>query len=95
MVEEFDRRRRLVMFCLSDMNIPYVRPRGAFYIFPSIKQFGMTSEEFSNFLFEEARAAVVPGNAFGTAGEGNIRISYAMSYDEIEKCMQRVKEAVV
>jgi aspartate/methionine/tyrosine aminotransferase len=94
MVAEFDRRRRLVMSSLSDMNIPFVRPRGAFYIFPSVKQFGMTSQEFSNFLFEEARTAVVPGNAFGRAGEGNIRISYAASYDEIEKCMQRVRDAV-
>jgi len=94
MVAEFDRRRRLVMSCLDRMNIPYVRPRGAFYVFPNIKKFGLTSEKFAEFLFEKARVAVVPGDAFGPAAEGYVRISYATSYEAIAKGMERVEKAL-
>jgi aspartate/methionine/tyrosine aminotransferase len=94
MVVEFDRRRRLVISCLERMNIPYVRPRGAFYVFPNIKKFGMTSEKFAEFLFEKARVAVVPGDAFGSTAEGYVRISYATSYEAVEKGMERVERAL-
>jgi len=91
---EFDRRRRLLMAALDSFGMPYVRPRGAFYIFPSVKAYGMTSEEFCDFMFREARVAMVPGNAFGTAGEGYVRLSYANDYEEIEKGMQRFGDAL-
>jgi aspartate/methionine/tyrosine aminotransferase len=94
MVAEFDRRRRLVMSCLDRMNISYVRPRGAFYVFPNIKKFGLTSEKFAEFLFEKARVAVVPGDAFGPTAEGYVRISYATSYEAITKGMERVEKAL-
>ncbi len=94
MVAEFDRRRRLLMSCLDTMKIPYVRPRGAFYIFPNIRKFGMSSEQFAEFLFEKAHVAVVPGDAFGSMANGFIRISYATSYESIEKGMERVRLAL-
>ncbi len=94
MVAEFDLRRKLLISYMEDMGMPCVRPRGAFYAFPSIRKYGMTSKEFSNFLLSEARVAVVPGDAFGVAGEGHIRIAYSTSSDDIEQGMQRVKEAL-
>jgi aminotransferase len=94
MADEFDRRRKLVISCLDQIGLPCVRPRGAFYAFPSIRKYGMTSKDFSDFLLSEARVAVVPGSAFGHAGEGHIRIAYSTSYEEIEQGMERVGNAV-
>jgi aminotransferase len=94
MVAEFDRRRTMIMDRLDAMAVPYVRPRGAFYIFPSIKHFGMDSEAFCNYIFEEAKTAVVPGSAFGPSGEGYIRMSYATAYDRIEESMDRIAAAI-
>jgi aminotransferase len=94
MVEEFDRRRRLLLSYLDKLELPYVRPRGAFYVFPSIRKFGLSSKEFSEFLFEEARVAVVPGDAFGGGGKGYIRMAYCMSCEEIEKGMGRFESAL-
>jgi aminotransferase len=94
MVAEFDRRRLLLMSYLDDIGIPYVRPRGAFYIFPSIKKFGLSSEQLSDILFEKARVAVVPGDAFGPVAEGYVRMSYATSYEAIEKGMERVRRVL-
>jgi aspartate/methionine/tyrosine aminotransferase len=94
MVAEFDRRRRRLMSRLDQMGIPYVRPRGAFYAFPSIKKFGLTSGQFVDFLFQKARVAVVPGDAFGPGGEGYVRISYCASVEEIEEAMERVRSAL-
>jgi len=94
MVVEFDRRRHLIMSHLDKMKIPYVKPRGAFYIFPSIKQFGLNSEEFYLYLLKEARVATVPGYAFGKAGEGHIRIAFSTSYKSIEKGLARMKVAL-
>jgi aminotransferase len=94
MVSEFDRRRHLLMSCLDEIGLAYVRPRGAFYVFPSIKKFGLNSAQFMDFLFEEARIAVVPGDAFGPEGEGYIRMSYCISCEEIEKGMERVRIAL-
>jgi aspartate/methionine/tyrosine aminotransferase len=94
MVAEFDRRRRKLMSRLEAMGITYVRPRGAFYIFPSIKKFGLTSNQFADFLFQKARVAVVPGDAFGPGGEGYVRISYCAPVEEIEEGMERVRSAL-
>ena len=94
MVAEFDRRRGMIMDRLDAMAVPYVRPRGAFYIFPSIKHFGMNSEAFCNYIFEAAKTAVVPGSAFGPSGEGYIRISYAAAYDRIAESMDRMAAAL-
>jgi len=94
MVKEFDRRRRLMMSYFDDMGISYKPPQGAFYVFLSIKQFGMNSEKFCDFLLKEARVAVVPGNAFGQLGEGYVRFSYTTSYENIEKGMERIRSAL-
>jgi aminotransferase len=94
MVAEFDRRRRRLMSRLDEVGITYVRPRGAFYVFPSIKKFGLTSSQFADFLFQKARVAVVPGDAFGPGGEGYVRISYCASVEEIEEGMERVRSAL-
>jgi len=94
MTAEFDRRRKRLMSLLDSMGIPHVRPRGAFYIFPSIKKFGLSSSQFAEFLLEKARTAVVPGNAFGPLGEGYVRISYCAPVEEIEMGMERVRSAL-
>jgi aminotransferase len=94
MAAEFDRRRRLLIRCLDQIGMPCVRPEGAFYAFPSVKKYGLTSRKFCEFLLEEARVAVVPGSAFGAAGEGHVRISYSTSYAEIEQGMERVGKAI-
>jgi aspartate/methionine/tyrosine aminotransferase len=94
MVQEFDRRRRLLLSYLDDLRIPYVRPRGAFYVFPSIKKFGLSSKQFSDYLLKEARVAVVPGDAFGPSGEGYVRMAYCLSCEEIEKGMESVTKAL-
>lgn len=94
MVKEFDRRRKLMMSYFDDMEISYKPPQGAFYFFPLIKHFGMNSEEFCNFLLNEARVAVVPGSAFGELGEGYVRFSYTTDYELIKEGMERVKSAL-
>ena len=90
MVKEFDRRRLLIMKYFDKNKIAYVRPKGAFYIFPSVKEFGLTSKDLCMHLLNEARVAVVPGSAFGAAGEGHIRIAFSASYEEIEQGMDRM-----
>jgi aspartate/methionine/tyrosine aminotransferase len=94
MVQEFDRRRKLMMSYLDNLELPYDQPQGAFYIFPSIKKFGLSSEEFCDYLLEEARVAVIPGDAFGQLGEGHVRFAYTTSYENIEKGMEKVKSAL-
>lgn len=94
MVHEFDRRRKLMMSYLDDLELPYDQPKGAFYVFPSIKKFGLSSEEFCNYLLAEARVAVVPGDAFGQLGEGHVRFAYTTSYENIEKGMEKIKAAL-
>ena len=66
-------------------------PNGAFYVFPSIKKTGMSSEEFCTRLVHEAKVAVVPGNAFGDSGEGHVRISYAYSIEQIKEAIERIE----
>ncbi len=94
MVKEFDRRRKLMMSYFDELEIPYKPPQGAFYVFPDIKKFGMNSEEFCNFLLDKARVAVVPGSAFGKAGEGYVRFSYTTDYELIKEAMERIKDVL-
>jgi len=94
-VREFDRRRKLVMDRLSEMEgVKVIRPQGAFYTFPSIKETGRSSQEIADYLLEEAGVAVVPGSAFGSLGEGYIRIAYSTSYDSLEEGLSRMKAAL-
>lgn len=91
MVSEYDKRRRLIVNGLEDLGLPCFQPRGAFYVFPSIKGTGMSSEEFCESLLFEEKVAVVPGSAFGRSGEGFIRCCYAASQNEIEEGLERMK----
>ena len=74
----------------QEMGLPCFEPFGAFYVFPCIKEFGMSSEEFATRLLEEERVAVVPGDAFGASGEGFIRISYAYSLENLKVALERL-----
>jgi aminotransferase len=95
MVHEFDRRRHLVCKRLDEIEGFYCAlPKGAFYVFPNIKKFGVSSEEFAEFLLKEGRVAVVPGSAFGSYGEGYVRISYAAAYGQLEEALDRLEKAV-
>ena len=76
------------------MGLPTVKPNGAFYMFPSIKEFNLTSDQFAQKLLNEASIAVVPGTAFTTYGEGHVRISYAYAYDQLEIAMDRLEKWV-
>ena len=76
------------------MGLPCFEPFGAFYVFPCIQEFGMTSEEFAEKLLAEEKVAVVPGTAFGACGEGFIRISYAYSLDNLKLALARVRRFI-
>lgn len=78
------------MYAFQEMGLPCFEPFGAFYVFPCIKEFGMTSEEFARRLLEEERVAVVPGTAFGDCGEGYLRISYAYSLEDLKVALGRL-----
>lgn len=91
MVEEYDRRRRFLLDALRSMGLECFEPFGAFYVFPSIKKFGLTSDEFANRLLSEEKLAVVPGTAFGKCGEGFLRISYAYSLNDLKKGLDRLQ----
>ncbi len=91
MHDDYDMRRRLIYKSLNDMGLKCFEPKGAFYIFPSIKSTGFTSEEFATKLLESQHVAVVPGTAFGTSGEGFVRCSYASSLKNISEAMDRIK----
>ncbi|KUK32707.1 MAG: Aminotransferase YugH [Thermoanaerobacterales bacterium 50_218] len=90
MVAEYDRRRKLIVNGLREIGLPCFEPKGAFYVFPSIKHTGMSSEEFCESLLMEQKVAVVPGSAFGPSGEGYVRCCYAASYSEIEEALERI-----
>jgi len=94
MRKEYNRRRNLVWKRLNEMGLPTVKPRGAFYIFPRIRDTGLTDKEFSELMLKEARVAVVPGSAFGKAGEGYIRISYATAYEKLDEAMDRMEKVL-
>ncbi len=78
------------MHVFKEMGLPCFEPFGAFYIFPCIKEFGMTSDEFALRLLEEEKVAVVPGTAFGDSGEGFLRISYAYSIEALKEAVGRI-----
>lgn len=94
MRQSYNQRRRFLLNAFKEMNLPCFEPFGAFYVFPCIKEFGMTSEEFATRLLQEERVAAVPGTAFGESGEGHLRISYAYSLDNLKKAMERLKRFV-
>jgi len=94
MVQEYDRRRRLMLKRLNAIGLTCFEPKGAFYAFPAIKITGMTSEEFAEKLLLEEKVAVVPGTAFGQCGEGFVRCCYATSIDNIEEALQRIERFV-
>ncbi len=94
MREAYNQRRRFVVFKLREMGLPCFEPRGAFYVFPCIREFGMTSEEFATRLLKEEKVAIVPGTAFGDSGEGFLRISYAYSLDNLRKALGRLSRFV-
>ena len=94
MREAYNQRRRFLLHSFRQMGLPCFEPFGAFYVFPCIKEFGMTAEEFATKLLEEQRVAVVPGDAFGASGEGYIRISYAYSLDALKEAVGRLESFV-
>jgi len=94
MVEDYNRRRLVMVKGLNDIGLSCFEPKGAFYAFPSIKTTGMTSEEFAEKLLGEEKVAVVPGNAFGKCGEGYVRCCYATSLADIEEALSRMKRFV-
>lgn len=95
MVKEFKRRRDLIISFLDDMEgIKYVKPNGAFYVFPNILDLNMSSTQFCNYILSEAGVAIVPGESFGEYGNGFVRIAYACSYVEIEEAMYNIKRAI-
>lgn len=90
MRDSYNQRRRYLLNAFSEMGLDCFEPFGAFYMFPSIKKFNMTSEEFANRLLQEEKVAVVPGTAFGECGEGFLRISYAYSLDDLKEALGRL-----
>ena len=94
MRESYDERRRFLVKELREMGIPCFEPMGAFYVFPNISRFKMSSEEFARKLLEEQRVAVVPGSAFGACGEGFLRISYAYSIEDLKKALVIIKKFI-
>jgi len=94
MREAYDQRRKFLVKALRDMGVECYEPQGAFYVFPNIKRFGMTSEEFALKLLEEEKVAVVPGTAFGDCGEGYLRLSYAYSLEDLKRALERIAHFV-
>ena len=90
MRESYNQRRRFLYHELQRLGLPCFLPEGAFYMFPDIREFGMTSEDFALDLLKEEKVAVVPGSAFGDCGEGFIRISYAYSIEELKEALLRI-----
>ena len=94
MRESYDRRRRLMVSAFRSMGLDCFEPYGAFYVFPSIRRTGMSSEEFCSLLLQEKDVAAVPGNAFGASGEGHIRCCYATAVDKINIALERMADFV-
>lgn len=94
MRDEYNGRRRYLMHRFKEMGLECFEPYGAFYVFPSIKKFGMTSEEFATRLLSEQKLAVVPGTAFGASGEGFVRISYAYSIENLKVGLERIQKFI-
>ncbi len=94
MRETYNQRRRFLLNAFREMGLECFEPCGAFYVFPCIKEFGMTSDEFANRFLAEEKVAAVPGTAFGRSGEGFLRISYAYSIDKLREAMKRMEHFV-
>ena len=94
MTEQYNFRRRYIRQGLSDLGIYSFEPEGAFYIYPDIKKFGLSSDDFCNRLLYDFKCAIVPGTAFGNAGEGFARLSYAYSIEHIDKALDRIGQFV-
>ena len=90
----YNQRRNYLMRRFDKMGLQCFEPFGAFYVFPSIKEFGLTSEEFATRLLQQEKVAVVPGIAFGTSGEGYVRISYAYSIEDLKEALERVEHFI-
>ena len=94
MRESYNQRRRLLLARLNEMGMTCFEPEGAFYVFPCIKKFGMSSDEFATKLLMQEKVAVVPGTAFGECGEGFLRISYAYSLKQLREALERIERFV-
>jgi aminotransferase len=94
MREAYDQRRRYLLHAFEEMGIPCFEPQGAFYMFPNISRFGMTSDEFATRLLQEEKVAIVPGTAFGACGEGFLRVSYAYSLKDLKRALERIHRFV-
>lgn len=94
MRKSYNQRRRFVVQKFKDMGLSCFEPEGAFYTFPCIKEFGMSSDEFASRFLKEEKVAVVPGTAFGDCGEGFLRISYAYSIEELKEALGRLERFV-
>lgn len=94
MKKAYDERRRYLLREFRALGMDCFEPYGAFYMFPCIKRFGMTSDEFANRLLQEEKLALVPGTAFGNCGEGYLRVSYAYSLEDLQKAIERIKRFV-
>ena len=92
MCTEYDHRRRYIVKSLREIGLRCFEPEGAFYVFPNVSGYGMTSEEFAENLIREKHVAIVPGTAFGACGEGNARISYAYSIKHITRAIELMDE---
>ena len=90
----YNQRRRYVMERFKEMGLRCFEPEGAFYLFPSVQEFGMSSEDFATRFLHEEKVAVVPGTAFGDCGEGFLRISYAYSIEELKIALARLESFV-
>ncbi len=94
MCDAYNQRRRYLLHTFKQMGLPCFEPFGAFYVFPCIKEFGMSSDEFALRLLEEEKVAVVPGTAFGDSGEGFLRISYAYSIESLKEAIGRIESFI-
>ena len=94
MRQAYNQRRRFLINAFKEMGLKCFEPFGAFYVFPCIKEFGMTSEEFATKFLEEEKVAVVPGTAFGESGEGFVRISYAYSLENLQIAIERLRNFI-
>ena len=90
----YNQRRRYLLNEFKKICLSCFEPFGAFYVFPCIKEFGMTSEEFAERFLEEEKVAVVPGTAFGDCGEGFVRISYAYSLEDLKEAIERFERFI-
>ena len=90
MRREYERRRNFIHGALNEMGLPCHLPQGAFYVFPCIGKYGLTSKQFAHKLLDEESVACVPGDAFGQSGEGYLRCAYAAELEDIKEAMRRM-----